>query len=164
MSPPFPRPRVAKLRLMCVISLTKAISVYPWWLISVAPLRQGMDYLHNSEIGAHGKLSSSNCIVNQQWRVKVTDYGLKAFKMTDVPDGNSYQEALGTTTAKRIEAAEGGRHSVTTNPFTFSLSLHHALPIEWQCCWCFVDVLGLAPLPVQNVDTVYHKHLNMNII
>lgn len=85
-------------------------------MIYVAPLLiQGMEYLHNSEIGAHGKLSSSNCVISRHWRVKVTDYGLKAFKMNNVSDNNSYQEALGTTTVLG-EVAEGGSAGYYENP------------------------------------------------
>ncbi len=31
----------------------------------------GMAYLHNSPIGVHGRLKSSNCVVDSRWTVKV---------------------------------------------------------------------------------------------
>jgi atrial natriuretic peptide receptor A len=40
---------------------------------------QGMIYLHDSEIRCHGRLKSSNCVVDSRWVVKITDYGLREF-------------------------------------------------------------------------------------
>ncbi|KAJ8319406.1 hypothetical protein KUTeg_004497 [Tegillarca granosa] len=40
---------------------------------------RGMVYLHDSEIHVHGKLKSSNCVVDSRWVVKLTDFGLKEF-------------------------------------------------------------------------------------
>ena len=41
---------------------------------------RGMTYLANSEIGSHGRLKSSNCLVDNRWCVKISDFGLKNFK------------------------------------------------------------------------------------
>lgn len=38
-----------------------------------------MVYLHESEIKSHGKLKSSNCVVDSRWVVKITDFGLTEF-------------------------------------------------------------------------------------
>lgn len=38
-----------------------------------------MVYLHASEIKSHGKLKSSNCVVDSRWVVKITDFGLQEF-------------------------------------------------------------------------------------
>ena len=39
-----------------------------------------MIYLHQSAIGSHGDLKSSNCLVDSRWVVKITDFGLNKFK------------------------------------------------------------------------------------
>lgn len=43
-------------------------------------LSQGMAFLHNSIIGHHGSLKSSNCVVDSRFVLKITDYGLASFR------------------------------------------------------------------------------------
>ena len=33
---------------------------------------RGMDYLHSSDIESHGRLKSSNCLVDRQWTCKIS--------------------------------------------------------------------------------------------
>ena len=46
----------------------------------VADLLKGMIYLHSSDIVSHGRLTSSNCVVDSRWVLQITDYGLADFK------------------------------------------------------------------------------------
>lgn len=41
---------------------------------------KGMLFLHNSVIVSHGKLKSSNCVVDNRFVLKITDYGLSSFR------------------------------------------------------------------------------------
>uniref|UniRef100_UPI00398ED8EB atrial natriuretic peptide receptor 2 isoform X1 n=1 Tax=Pristiophorus japonicus TaxID=55135 RepID=UPI00398ED8EB len=41
---------------------------------------KGMAFLHNSLIGSHGNLKSSNCVVDSRFVLKITDYGLASFR------------------------------------------------------------------------------------
>uniref|UniRef100_A0A8C2X366 Guanylate cyclase n=1 Tax=Cyclopterus lumpus TaxID=8103 RepID=A0A8C2X366_CYCLU len=41
---------------------------------------KGMLFLHNSVILSHGKLKSSNCVVDNRFVLKITDYGLSSFR------------------------------------------------------------------------------------
>lgn len=50
---------------------------------------QGMVFLHNSVIFSHGKLKSSNCVVDNRFVLKITDYGLSSFRS----DGDSGKDA-----------------------------------------------------------------------
>lgn len=50
---------------------------------------KGMLFLHNSVIFSHGKLKSSNCVVDNRFVLKITDYGLSSFRC----DGDSGKDA-----------------------------------------------------------------------
>ncbi|XP_041843652.1 atrial natriuretic peptide receptor 1-like isoform X2 [Melanotaenia boesemani] len=41
---------------------------------------KGMVFLHNSVMLSHGKLKSSNCVVDNRFVLKITDYGLSSFR------------------------------------------------------------------------------------
>ncbi|XP_078693880.1 atrial natriuretic peptide receptor 2-like isoform X3 [Branchiostoma floridae x Branchiostoma belcheri] len=43
-------------------------------------IAKGMAFLHGTTIASHGRLKSSNCVVDSRWVVKVTDYGMGDFK------------------------------------------------------------------------------------
>ncbi|XP_069127745.1 atrial natriuretic peptide receptor 2-like [Argopecten irradians] len=47
-----------------------------------ADIARGMDYLHSKKI-MHGRLKSSNCVVDDRWTVKISDYGLKEYRRQD---------------------------------------------------------------------------------
>ncbi|KAL9957062.1 hypothetical protein ACROYT_G038652 [Oculina patagonica] len=40
----------------------------------------GMEYLHGVDIKFHGHLTSSKCVVDSRWVLKITDHGLREFK------------------------------------------------------------------------------------
>lgn len=53
------------------------------WTFKVAILKDiamGMKYIHSSVLKSHGRLKSSNCIIDNRWTVKITDYGVSAFQ------------------------------------------------------------------------------------
>jgi len=52
----------------------------------------GMVELHRSPIGAHGRLTSSNCVIDNRWVCKITDYGLDKFKANAKEDCSEYQQ------------------------------------------------------------------------
>ena len=39
-----------------------------------------MHYLHNSAIGSHGHLKSTNCVVDSRFALKIADYGLPSMR------------------------------------------------------------------------------------
>jgi len=49
------------------------VNAFPSHLINL----QGLKYLHDSPIKKHGKLKSSNIVVDGRWTCKLTDYGLE---------------------------------------------------------------------------------------
>ncbi|VDL17622.1 unnamed protein product [Hymenolepis diminuta] len=38
---------------------------------------KGMEYLHSTLIKAHGRLKSTNCVINSRWVLKITDFGIQ---------------------------------------------------------------------------------------
>lgn len=44
----------------------------------ISDIIEGMVYLHGSAIGYHGRLKSTNCVVDGRFMVKITDYGLRS--------------------------------------------------------------------------------------
>mgnify|MGYP000268310135 CR=1 FL=1 len=47
--------------------------------LTITSRLQGMIYMHNSKLVCHGALKSSNCLVDNRWMLKVTDYALGRF-------------------------------------------------------------------------------------
>ncbi|XP_071147062.1 atrial natriuretic peptide receptor 1-like [Mytilus edulis] len=45
-------------------------------------IARGMNHLHDHKI-IHGRLKSNNCVVDDRWTVKVTDYGLTEYRTKD---------------------------------------------------------------------------------
>uniref|UniRef100_F6Y3Q3 Guanylate cyclase n=1 Tax=Monodelphis domestica TaxID=13616 RepID=F6Y3Q3_MONDO len=57
-------------------------------------IAQGMAYLHQHKI-FHGYLKSTNCMIDDRWVCKISDFGLKSYRKEDLPEGfSSYQQRL----------------------------------------------------------------------
>ena len=41
---------------------------------------QGMEYLHKSPLKFHGMLKSTNCLLNFRWTLKISEFGLTAYR------------------------------------------------------------------------------------
>uniref|UniRef100_A0A0N5BYT6 guanylate cyclase n=1 Tax=Strongyloides papillosus TaxID=174720 RepID=A0A0N5BYT6_STREA len=37
---------------------------------------EGLNFIHRSSIEVHGNMSSRNCLINERWQVKLSDYGI----------------------------------------------------------------------------------------
>jgi hypothetical protein len=48
-------------------------------MFSFFPLK-GLRFLHDSPIGWHGNLRSTNCLIDDRWQVKLSEYGLRFFR------------------------------------------------------------------------------------
>ncbi|TRZ04018.1 hypothetical protein DNTS_031185 [Danionella cerebrum] len=57
-------------------------------------IARGMSYLHQFKI-CHGRLKSSNCVIDDRWVCKITDYCLWCFRREDSPEPlSTYQQRL----------------------------------------------------------------------
>ncbi|XP_067114115.1 atrial natriuretic peptide receptor 2 [Osmerus mordax] len=63
---------------------------------------KGMNYLHNSYIGSHGNLKSSNCVVDSRFVLKITDYGLATFRSSCENDDSHALYAMKLWTAPEL--------------------------------------------------------------
>ncbi|KAG0228929.1 hypothetical protein BGW42_001882 [Actinomortierella wolfii] len=57
------------------------------WLFKfsfIQDLCRGMEFLHESKIGFHGRLTSMNCLISSRWELKITGYGLNGLLSTQV--------------------------------------------------------------------------------
>jgi len=43
-------------------------------------IMQGMEYLHRSALKYHGRLKTSNVLIDSRWTIKITDWGLTQFR------------------------------------------------------------------------------------
>ncbi|GAB1599922.1 atrial natriuretic peptide receptor 1-like [Argonauta hians] len=56
----------------------------------IRDLVKGMEYLHDSAIKSHGRLTSSNCVIDSRFVLKIADYGLgELYKQNLVPTKTS---------------------------------------------------------------------------
>ncbi|XP_071130761.1 guanylate cyclase 32E-like [Mytilus edulis] len=51
---------------------------------------RGLMFLHNTEIKSHGRLKSSNCLVDSRWVVKISDFGMCEFLNGAIEDLEEY--------------------------------------------------------------------------
>ncbi|XP_029471260.1 atrial natriuretic peptide receptor 1-like [Rhinatrema bivittatum] len=57
-------------------------------------IAQGMAYLHQHKMH-HSKLKSTNCVIDDRWVCKITDYGLQSYRKEDSSEeSNTYQQRL----------------------------------------------------------------------
>ena len=51
-----------------------------------------MSYLHSSHLKSHGRLKTSCCLVDSRWTLKITSYGLHAFRDGEKSDRSDYRQ------------------------------------------------------------------------
>lgn len=80
---------------------------------------QGMSYLHSSNIEVHGRLKSTNCVVDNRMVVKITDFGCHTILK---PGRSTFAMFIGLSIHRFI-----GFHRLDLNP---SLSLCTCRPVD----------------------------------
>ncbi|KAK6638155.1 hypothetical protein RUM44_008583 [Polyplax serrata] len=99
----------------------------------VGDIIRGMMYLHDSPVKYHGKLKTSNCLVDSRWVVKLSDFGLREFKKDaedNEEDANSIPKLEGSLYKSpeilRLENLNGeeGVGTQKGDVYSFSIILH----------------------------------------
>lgn len=52
-----------------------------------------MDFIHSSDVRAHGNLKSSNCVVDSRFVLKITDFGLHHLRALEDPKDDEESHA-----------------------------------------------------------------------
>ncbi|WKY04725.1 hypothetical protein Q1695_005606 [Nippostrongylus brasiliensis] len=75
----------------------------------IRDILSGLEYLHASAIGYHGALSTWSCLIDRNWMIKLTDYGIadplerwekqQAISVDGLKDGDDKTQALQATSA-----------------------------------------------------------------
>ncbi|CAB3397276.1 unnamed protein product [Caenorhabditis bovis] len=50
----------------------------------------GISYLHNSPIAHHGMLTSKNCLLSDRWQMKISEFGIRKFRINDQYSKNDF--------------------------------------------------------------------------
>ncbi len=95
----------------------------------ILDLAKGLRYLHHSQVGYHGTLTSSKCVIDNRWTCKITGYGLHQIHSTSrdvhlyqLGEENKYYKLLWVA-PELLEAVQQGQVSGTKKGDTYSLGI-----------------------------------------
>lgn len=94
----------------------------------VKDLMQGMIFIHDSELGYHGNLKSSNCVINSRWTLQVADYGILDIRAATYrkEDEHAYYRNLQWTAPEILRCPEK-RASPKADIYSFGIVLYEIL-------------------------------------
>ncbi|KAK6029756.1 hypothetical protein OSTOST_04129 [Ostertagia ostertagi] len=69
----------------------------------------GLEYLHSSSIGYHGALSTWSCLIDRNWMIKLTDYGI-----SDALERWEKQQAISVTELENSEDKSQAKQAIST--------------------------------------------------
>ena len=46
----------------------------------IRDIAAGLSYIHNSFLTVHGNLKSNNCLIDDRWQVKISEFGLTGLR------------------------------------------------------------------------------------
>ncbi|RWS28434.1 atrial natriuretic peptide receptor 1-like protein [Leptotrombidium deliense] len=67
---------------------------WPFRFSLLSDIVEGMNFIHNCAIEFHGRLKSTNCVIDRRLVVKLTDYGLRSLINQSVNDSNRDLKSL----------------------------------------------------------------------
>ncbi|ESN90439.1 hypothetical protein HELRODRAFT_108605 [Helobdella robusta] len=102
----------------------------------IGEIMKGMDYLHKSPIKQHGRLKSSNVLVDGRWIVKITDWGLMRVRQKEYDTVNETFNALLWTAPEILRETLESSTSLSPNSwigsqkadvYSFAIILHEII-------------------------------------
>ncbi|PIK56015.1 putative atrial natriuretic peptide receptor 1-like, partial [Apostichopus japonicus] len=88
-------------------------------------IARGLHYLHSNKF-FHGRLKSSNCVIDDRWVVKLTDFGLPLFRQEDgTPDPDNMYSGLRTRAymPPEIRQCPNSPFTPSTDVFSYAIIL-----------------------------------------
>ncbi len=86
-----------------------------------------MSYVHGSFLRSHGSLKSSNCLVDSRWVLKISNYGMDAFREErEVGEHERYRD-LQWTAPELLRLADSARPRYGTQKgdiYSFAIIMH----------------------------------------
>ncbi|KAM3842471.1 atrial natriuretic peptide receptor 1-like [Diretmus argenteus] len=108
-------------------------------------IARGISYLHQLRI-CHGRLKSLNCVLDDRWVCKITDYGLRTYRMKDGAEPlSTYQQRLLEVYTPPECQNSNMELTLAGDVFSYSIILleiatrSDPVPVEesgLECAWC----------------------------
>ncbi|XP_051800321.1 atrial natriuretic peptide receptor 1-like [Acanthochromis polyacanthus] len=108
-------------------------------------IARGMSYLHQHRI-CHGRLKSLNCVLDDRWVCKITDYGLRTYRRDDGAEPlSTYQQRLQEVYMPPEFQNSNMEPTLAGDVFSYSIILleiatrSNPVPAEesnLECSWC----------------------------
>ncbi|XP_006816871.2 atrial natriuretic peptide receptor 1-like [Saccoglossus kowalevskii] len=116
----------------------------------------GLTYLHKSPLKMHGRLKSSNCLLDSRWVVRLTDSGLWTFqanqkkdKSADVGEYAVYRSKLWTAPELLRNPPPDGKGTHKGDIYSFGVVLQEIVTRR-EAFWNFSDIMT----PKEIVDKI----------
>ncbi|KAK0421341.1 hypothetical protein QR680_015188 [Steinernema hermaphroditum] len=133
---------------------------------------QGLNYIHKSFLEFHGNLTSDNCLVDDRWQVKLSDYGLERLRMAErLPPKKQEVEARTKELESEKKKSDLLLHRMMPKQIAEKLKIGTSVePESFQSVTVFFsDVVSFTTLagkstPLQVVDLLNRLYTNFDHI
>ena len=123
--------------------------------------RQGMGYIHRSDLNTHGNLKSYTCLVDSRWTVKVSFFGLHSLidsaNKCGVNDGNHSDMLWTAPELLRLcsEVPPGG--TASGDVYSFGILLQEILFRNTPFFYCDISAEGWSGYTCDQINKLLDK-------